>query len=123
MNKIEIYEPAMCCSTGVCGPSIDPEMMRVAVAIDTIAKAGIAIGRFTLSGEPQAFIANAIVNAEIMKEGVNTLPLTLVDGIIVKRNEYPTNAELTEWAGVPLDKAKAFRPVNSGCCGGNTGCC
>ena len=94
MSKIEIYEPAMCCSTGVCGPSIDPEMMRVAVAVETIAKAGGAIARFNLSGDPQAFISNATVNAEIMKEGVNTLPVTLVDGVIVKRKEYPTNDEL-----------------------------
>ncbi len=29
MSVIEIFDPAMCCSTGVCGPSIDTELMRV----------------------------------------------------------------------------------------------
>lgn len=123
MSKIEIYEPAMCCSTGVCGPSIDPEMMRVAVAVETIAKAGGAIARFNLSGDPQAFISNATVNAEIMKEGVNTLPVTLVDGVIVKRKEYPTNDELCEWTGIALEKPKMFRKINTCCGGGKTGCC
>lgn len=122
MKKIEIYEPAMCCSTGVCGPGIDPEMMRFAVAVNTVAKAGITIGRFNLSGDPAAFTANTTVNEEILKEGVSTLPITLVDGVIVKRNEYPTNAELSEWTGVPLDKMKTFRPMRSGCCEGS-GCC
>ena len=29
MSKLEIFDPAMCCSTGVCGPSVDPELLRV----------------------------------------------------------------------------------------------
>jgi len=122
MSKVEIFEPAMCCSTGVCGPGIDPELMRVAVAIDAIAKGGIAIGRYNLSANPGEFIANAVVNAEIMKEGISTLPVTLVDGVIVKRNAYPTNDELSGWTGVSLENAKAFRPITPGFRGGNTGC-
>ncbi len=123
MNKLEIFEPAMCCSTGVCGPSIDPEKMRVAVTIESLAGSGIKIGRFNLSANPQEFITNVVVNAEIMKEGISTLPVTLVEGAIVKRNEYPTNVEFTEWTGISLDKAKIFRKVNSCCDGENTGCC
>lgn len=122
MSKVEIYEPAMCCSSGVCGPGIDPQLMSLAAAIDTLRKTDVSVGRFNLSATPQAFMDNKVVNDEITKEGINTLPLTLVNGIIVKRKEYPTIKELSEWTGIHLESTKAFRPVNTGCCGGNTKC-
>jgi len=28
MKTIEIFDPAMCCSSGVCGPSVDPKLVR-----------------------------------------------------------------------------------------------
>ena len=34
MKKIEIFDPAMCCSTGVCGPSVNPELIRVAAVVE-----------------------------------------------------------------------------------------
>ena len=33
MKKIEIFDPAMCCSTGVCGPGVDPELLRMATMV------------------------------------------------------------------------------------------
>jgi hypothetical protein len=26
MAKMQVFDPAMCCSTGVCGPSVDPTL-------------------------------------------------------------------------------------------------
>lgn len=34
--KIEIFDPALCCSTGVCGPSVDPALIQVANAIEQL---------------------------------------------------------------------------------------
>ena len=65
MAKIEIFDPAMCCSTGVCGPSIDKELLRVATVIKNIEKAGIKITRYGLSSNPQAFIMNTKVNISV----------------------------------------------------------
>lgn len=36
MRKIEIFEPVMCCSTGVCGPGVDKELLRVATFINQL---------------------------------------------------------------------------------------
>ncbi len=33
MKKIEIFDPAMCCPTGLCGTNINPELMRIAVTL------------------------------------------------------------------------------------------
>ena len=38
MKKIHIYEPAMCCPTGLCGPSIDPELLRMSFVMNNLKK-------------------------------------------------------------------------------------
>jgi hypothetical protein len=91
MKKIEIFDPAMCCSTGVCGPSIDRELLRIATVINSLKEKGIVIKRHGLSNEPQDFISNKVISAILQKEGADILPVTLVDGAVAKTKEYPTN--------------------------------
>jgi len=52
MKKVEIFDPAMCCSTGVCGPSVDPELTRVAAAVYSLEKKGFDIKRYQLTSDP-----------------------------------------------------------------------
>lgn len=100
MNKIEIYDPAMCCSTGVCGPSVDPELTRLASAVYSLEKKGFAIKRFNLANEPAAFVENALVNQALADKGPEALPLVLLNGEIVKVAAYPTNDEFAQWFGL-----------------------
>ena len=120
MKKIEIFDPAMCCSTGVCGPSIDSELMRVATVINLLKEKGIIIKRHGLSNEPQDFIANKVINDILQKEGAEILPVTLIDGEIAKTKEYPTNGELSNWLGVELNIKQEKN--SEGCCE-SEGCC
>lgn len=120
MKKIEIYDPAMCCSTGVCGPSIDPELMRVAATISSLKEKGITIKRFGLATEPQAFVTNQAVNELLMAEGAEVLPITMVAGKVAKTKVYPTNEELSEWLGIAVDGKPA---PQASCCCGPEGCC
>jgi hypothetical protein len=113
MKTIEIFDPAMCCSTGICGPSIDPELMRIATVINALKEKGIAIQRHGLSSEPQDFISNKTISDLLQKEGAAVLPITLVDGEVVKTKEYPTNEELSKWSGVEIETKS---PKKSGCC-------
>lgn len=99
MSKVEIFDPAMCCSTGVCGPGVDPELLRMATIISNLQKAGKDIKRHNLSEEPQIYVDNKAVNQVLMNEGVDALPVTLVDGKVVKKGGYPSNEELLEWTG------------------------
>ncbi len=120
MKKIEIFDQAMCCSTGVCGPSIDPELLRMATVINALKERGIIIKRHGLSGEPQDFISNKAISDILQKEGVDILPVTLVDGEIAKAKKYPTNEELSDWLGIKIDS----QPQQKGGCGcGPKGCC
>jgi len=122
MSKIEIFDPAMCCSTGLCGPGVDQELLRVTTTINTLTKKGVTVIRYGLSSEPQAFVDNKKVNEYLMKEDVEILPITMVDGEVVKTKAYPTDDEFAKWAGLSVEEvATTPEPKKSGCCSG--GCC
>ena len=100
MKKIEIFDPAMCCSTGVCGPSVDPELTRFASAVYSLEQKKFDITRYNLANDPGAFVDNEVVNKELLEKGPKALPLILVNNEIVKVGAYPTNEELAEWLDV-----------------------
>ena len=121
MRKIEIFEPAMCCSTGVCGPSIDSELLRISTLINSLKQKGFIVSRFNLTSNTQEFVTNQIINDLLSKDGNSVLPITLVDGMVAKMREYPTNNEFSQWTGVSLDSKKTNK-IKSSCCG-ESGCC
>jgi hypothetical protein len=107
MSKVEIFDPALCCSTGVCGPSVDPELVRVATAIFLLEKKGCDIKRYNLGFEPAKFVENNEVHKVLNEKGPDSLPITLVEDKVAKIGTYPTNEELAEWFGVkPEDLTK-----------------
>lgn len=124
MKEIQIFEPAMCCETGLCGVSVDPELLRISTVINTLKEQGITIERFNLSSAPQAFVDNKVVNDFINQYDVDNLPVTLVDGKIKVIGRYPSNADFTEWLALPAD---LLNTNQEGCCCGSDdsseGCC
>jgi len=121
MKKIEIFDPAMCCATGVCGPSIDPELLRMATVINNLKNRGIIITRHGLSSEPQQFVSNQVISDLLQKEGAEVLPITLVDGQVAKTKTYPSNKELSAWLGIPITPIPSVNQDGCGC--GTQGCC
>lgn len=124
MKTMEIFEPAMCCSTGLCGVSIDPELLRVATNLNNLKDHNIIVNRYNLSSAPAAFVSNPAVNKELHEHGGDNLPLILVDGEIVIKKRYPTNEEFCSLLDIPCEYLTA---VSGGCCCGNNGkkngCC
>lgn len=105
MKKIEIFDPPMCCSTGVCGPSVDPVLPRFVTDLHWLANQGVSVTRYNLAQEPQAFTANELVKATLTSEGNACLPLILINGQIASAGAYPDRKKLAELTG--LDPAKA----------------
>jgi hypothetical protein len=103
MEKMFIYEPAMCCSTGLCGVSVDPELLRISTVISSLQKHGIKIERFNLTSSPMEFVNNKEVNKLLTEKGVEILPITVVGDAIVKTKSYPTNDEMISLLQVPCD--------------------
>lgn len=122
MKKIRIYEPAMCCSTGVCGVSVDPELLRMSSLVEKLDKKGIDIKRFNLNSAPQEFIENKKVNEILNEKGEDVLPLTIVDDEIIKSGAYPSNEEFEEILSIKIDE-KNEEDESSGCCSSDSGCC
>ena len=116
MKKIEIYDPAMCCSTGVCGPAVDTELLRVATVVDSLKKQGVDITRYNLASEPQAFISNKTVNDLLMQDN-DILPVTLVDGEVKKTKEHLTNEEFSTLTGILIMTVP--QPAAEACCSGS----
>ncbi|MHC6179250.1 arsenite efflux transporter metallochaperone ArsD [Clostridium sp. JNZ X4-2] len=123
MKKMIIFDPAMCCSTGVCGPSIDPELLRVSTVIDNLNKKGAAIERYNLTGNPQIFVDNKIINEILNREGTDVLPVTMVDNAIVKTKAYPTNKEFCKFLDISEDYLKTGLKIKSKGCDCRGGCC
>lgn len=100
MATIEVFDPAMCCSTGVCGPSVDPALARFASDLDWLTDQGASVRRFNLGQEPGAFADNETVRALLHSEGEESLPVVLVDGEKRSSGRYPSRDELVDLTGV-----------------------
>jgi len=127
MKKMTIYEPAMCCSTGLCGVSADPELLRISTVLSKLEKNGVKVERYNLTGAPQEFVKNREINA-LISENLENLPVTVVDGEIVLTKRYPTNDEFRTFLELPAGligekegtatKVKVRRAGSGGCCCG-----
>jgi SAM-dependent methyltransferase len=98
--KLEVFDPAMCCATGVCGPNVDPKLVQFAADLDWLRSQGVAVERHNLAQAPAAFAANATVKSTLDKHGTDCLPLVLIDGSITSVGSYPTRLEMARWAGL-----------------------
>ncbi len=105
---VRVYDPAMCCSTGICGPSVDPQLVRFAADLDWLKTQGASVERFNLSQQPAAFADDAAVKSALETKGEAGLPLVKVNGEVVKSGTYPSRDELAAWAGVGTPVASIF---------------
>ena len=123
MKTIHVYDKPMCCSTGVCGPQVDPVLPRFAADLDWLKSQGHQVERFNLAQQPKAFMENAEVHQLLETQGTDCLPLIMVDGRLVSRRGYPSREMLTLWtqSTVPLEVLPVVAPATD-CCGGNK-CC
>lgn len=122
MNKLEVFDPAMCCPTGVCGVEVDPVLVQFAADLKWAEEKGISVSRFNLGQEPQAFAANAAVVKE-MEAGMDRLPIIAVDGQIVTTGMYPTRQQLAQELGLEYTTADKPHAKAGRCCNPKSGCC
>ncbi|MCA1802166.1 MAG: arsenite efflux transporter metallochaperone ArsD [Rhodothermaceae bacterium] len=97
---IEVYDPAMCCSTGVCGPDVDDSLADFANDVKWLKSQGVEVMRYNLGQEPEAFKACTPVLTRLQNEGSDVLPIILVNGEIVSEGGYPDRTTLMSWIGL-----------------------
>jgi hypothetical protein len=119
MKKIQVFDPALCCSSGVCGVEVDQKLVGFSADLEWAQKSGAQIERFNLAQQPMVFAENAVVKGLLERSGEGALPVTLVDGELALAGRYPTRDELARWAGVVQPVAT---PAAGACCSGGS-CC
>ena len=117
MKQMKIYEPAMCCPTGLCGVGVDPELLRVSTVLNTLKQNGVEVPRYNLTGAPAEFVKSKVVTEFLQKFGPDKLPVVLVDDFIVIAGRYPTNEEFASWLELPANV------LGTSCCEGESCCC
>lgn len=98
--KVEIYDPAMCCSSGLCGPAIDPALVKVNDAILALKRQNVEVERYNLAQQTKLFMANKSVAELLHKNGKKVLPITFVNGAVFRTGEYPSYEELCAALGI-----------------------
>jgi len=91
---VEIFDPPLCCPTGLCGPVLDTTLVDLSEAIFTLEAEGRTVVRHMMTADPQAFMRNRDVYDLIRARQLEVLPITVIGGRIVKTDAYPTLAEL-----------------------------
>lgn len=111
MTTITVYDPAMCCSTGICGTDVDQKLVDLAADLDWLKTQGVRVQRFGLSREPGEFAANDIIRQIMTQSEGDDLPVFMIDGALKAKARYPARAELAEWTGVNAPKLEITEQV------------
>lgn len=126
--SIRVFEPALCCNTGVCGPDTDEALVVFTADMHALQDLGVDIARHNLANDPQAFASSETVRTFLQLTGSQGLPLTQVDGVTVLTGQYPDRETLMRLAGVAAPVLPAgvstlqLSDESSTCCSG-TSCC
>lgn len=137
MPAVHIYDPALCCPSGVCGPSVDKELVRIQSDLEWLKSKGVEVTRHNLAQQPADFASETAVRDRLQRQGQDVLPLILVDGEIMVAGFYPTRSQLALLTKVPEEDSsccgseesccapaeEAPKEEESSCCSGSEGCC
>jgi len=91
---VEIFDPPMCCPTGLCGPTLDQTLLDVSDMILALQTDGLRVERYQMTSHPQKFINNTDVIRLVREKQMAALPITAVRGQVIKVGAYPTLTEI-----------------------------
>jgi len=129
-GTVQVFDPAMCCPTGICGPGVDPALLQITRDLRWLSAQGAIVQRVGLAQEPQAFVANTRVAGLMQAFGDGALPAVLVNDAVVSHGRYPSRQELIDALSVPpaptpapARRALAVQDAGGDCCTPGSGCC
>lgn len=123
MTTLQVFDKPMCCNTGICGPQVDPVLPKFAADLAWLKEQGVAVERFNLAQQPQAFVTHEDVKDAIREGHEQVLPIIRVDGVIVSQGNYPSREQLSKWCGLGSTKPLGVVDDSVGSCCGPSGCC
>jgi len=108
MKTVQVYDPPMCCSTGLCGNDIDPALVSFAALLTELSQKSVKVERYNMGQQPTAFVENPTVKALLHKENMDALPLILLDGAVYLKGRYPTDAERAAFSHAVLGESQGL---------------
>lgn len=126
MASLQVFDRPLCCSSGVCGPEVDPALVAFSADLQWLERSGVRVERVNPAQQPAVFAASPLVRQELQAHGNGCLPVIVVDGTVVSRGVYPDRQRLAAWTGMAVTELPV---VMAGCCGpgekseGAAGCC
>ncbi|MSS85319.1 arsenite efflux transporter metallochaperone ArsD [Actinomycetaceae bacterium WB03_NA08] len=123
MRTVHVYDPALCCSSGVCGADVDQALVDFAAAVKQVEGEGVQVRRHNLASEPADFATSEVVRKFLEVSGVDGLPVVVVDDVLALSGVYPTVEQLRMFAGVAVAPTLGALPItqeSDGCCCGGT---
>jgi len=91
--EIKIFEPTMCCPGGGCGPAPDEILLKFSEVLKMIGKKygqDVSIERGSINQNSSLFFSDQDILMIINEEGMQTLPITKINGNIAFKGVYPT---------------------------------
>jgi hypothetical protein len=122
MKQVQVFDPALCCSSGVCGTDVDQKLVDFSADVDWAKQNGLTIERLNLAQQPMAFAENLAVKGLLERSGESALPITLVDGEVAFAGRYPSRDDLARWMGVTAAISAPSAVTSDACCSGGK-CC
>jgi hypothetical protein len=122
-KHVELYEGAMCCESGVCGPSVDEQLLTIREDLRWAEAEGASVRRHNLTSDPDAFVANSKVTGLMQAFGEKALPILVIDGEIRTHGHYPGREELVSLLADAPAEMPMVQDTSSGCgCSPGSGC-
>lgn len=118
MSKVQVFDQPLCCSSGVCGPEVDPALVTFASDLQWLEQQGIQVQRINPAHQPDLFSSSEHVRQELQQHGSDCLPLIVINEVVVSRGAFPSRYQLASWAGVPVIKTNCCSntPNDGSCC-------
>ncbi|QSG04917.1 arsenite efflux transporter metallochaperone ArsD [Halapricum desulfuricans] len=90
MIEVTVFEEAMCCTTGVCGPDPDEELVRFTRTVDRLEEEyeAVEVRRASLAHDTDAFLNHQAIYDTVQENGPEVLPITTVDDEVIAEGEY-----------------------------------
>lgn len=109
-SLVEIFDPPMCCPTGLCGPTLDQTLLDVSEMILALKAEQVIIERYQMTSHPHNFLNNTEVMGLVRERQMEALPITVVQGKVIKVGTYPSLAEVTTALKQSLSQPNSSRP-------------
>jgi hypothetical protein len=91
---VELFDPPMCCPSGLCGPSLDQTLLDVNEMIMTLQRENLRVERYQMTSNPNAFLSNTEVMKLVREKQMEALPIIVVRGKVIKVGAYPSVDEI-----------------------------